>query len=541
MGLKTNTYPTVTLEELSFLKGRQLEFDSIAEMFITRVQESPDDIYVYYYDQAITYAQTNERANKVANYLKDKGVKKGDVVSVMILNSPECYYTMFGAQKIGAVAGAVNYMLKGPEIAYVLDDCKPKVAFVGSDFMKDFAAGYALANHKPIVVEVKTDIEHGENIAEQNLADILANYPSDEALVPQSLDDPFLLLYSSGTTGVPKGILSANRAELAVARSFLQTGLFQGNDVMLIILPMFHTNPICVWTYPLAYAGQTLCIRKAFSPSDFWPTVIQYGVTLAMGVPAMYSYIFNSVDPDSIDGSKLKLRYAVCGAAPLPVELIRGFKEKFGVEILEGYGLTEVIGLSTINPPLGIKKPGSIGPAIPGQPLEIMDDDNNILPRGEKGEICTGGDFNMLGYLNKPEVTKETLKDGWLHTGDIGYMDEDGYVYIVDRKKDMINRGGENIYPREIEIVIEEHPKVGEVAVIGIPDNDLGERVKAFIVPKPGQELTGNEIKDFLKDKIAKYKIPEFIDITDNIPRNPTGKIMKQELKKMEQKKSTAR
>ncbi|MGR6836075.1 class I adenylate-forming enzyme family protein [Syntrophomonas erecta] len=147
----------------------------------------------------------------------------------------------------------------------------------------------------------------------------------------------------------------------------------------------------------------------------------------------------------------------------------------------------------------------------------------------------------MLGYLNKPEVTKETLKDGWLHTGDIGYMDEDGYVYIVDRKKDMINRGGENIYPREIEIVIEEHPKVGEVAVIGIPDNDLGERVKAFIVPKPGQELTGNEIKDFLKDKIAKYKIPEFIDITDNIPRNPTGKIMKQELKKMEQKKSTAR
>jgi long-chain acyl-CoA synthetase len=532
--MSKNVFPTVALEDVPFLKGKKLEFNSIAEMIVDRVKLHPDAPHIYYYDQTITYAQTNERANKVANFLKEKGVKKGDVVSVMILNSPEVYYTMFGAQKLGAIAGAINYALKGPEIAYVLDDSKPVVAFVGSNFMKDFAAGYALATHKPIVVEVKTGDEHSENIAETDLADIFARYPADEALVPQNPEDPFLLLYSSGTTGNPKGILISNRAQLAVIKSFLQTGIFEGNDVMLIILPMFHTNPICVWTYTIMFAGAAACIRKQFSPSDFWPAVLQYGVTIAMGVPAMYSYIYNSADPDTIDRSKLKLKYAVCGAAPLPLELIKGFKEKFGVNILEGYGLTEVTGLSTINPPLGERKAGSIGPAIPGQPLEIMDDDNNIMPRGERGEICTYGDFNMIGYLNKPEATAETVKGGWLHTGDVGYMDEDGYIYIVDRKKDMINRGGENIYPREIEIAIESNPKVGEVAVIGVPDKHLGERVKAFIVPRPGETLTADEIKEFLKDKLAKYKQPEFVEITNNIPRNPTGKILKQELKKME-------
>jgi long-chain acyl-CoA synthetase len=221
----------------------------------------------------------------------------------------------------------------------------------------------------------------------------------------------------------------------------------------------------------------------------------------------------------------------MCGAAPLPVELINGFKEKYGVSICEGYGLTEVTGLTTVNPPLGKKKPGSIGLPIPEQQVEIMDENNNILPVGEKGEICTRGDANMLGYLNKPEATAETIRDGWLHTGDVGYMDEDGYIYIVDRIKDMINRGGENIYPREIEIILESHPKVAEVAVIGVPDPALGERVKAFIIPKEPGSMTEQEVKDYLKDKIAKYKIPEIVEFRTEFPRNATGKLLKKELK----------
>ncbi|MFZ5643845.1 MAG: class I adenylate-forming enzyme family protein [Bacillota bacterium] len=524
--------PVYSLEELdSFNDGKRLHFDSIAEMFTARAREIPNKPFVLYYDQVITYAQTNERSNRVASYLKKMGVKKGDVVSVMVLNSPEVYYTMFGAQKLGAVAGGINYMLKGPEIAHVLDDSKPRVAFVSSEFMKDFAAGCKIASHKPVVVEVYTGIDHGINIAEQRLSDILAKYPADEALVPQFSGDPFLLLYSSGTTGRPKGILLSNRGQLSICRDMAAMGGFAEDDIMMIVLPMFHTNPLCVWTYPLAYLGATLCIRKMFSPQDFWPSILNYGVTVVMGVPTMYNYVCNVADPGAIDRSKLKLRYAFCGAAPLPVELIRAFKEKFDVTVIEGYGLTEATGVSTSSFGVPLKW-GSIGIPYSEQQIEIMDDDNNKLPVGEKGEICIKGAAVMSGYLNNPEATAETVRDGWLHTGDMGYMDEEGYFYVAGRKKEMINRGGENIYPREIESVLETHPAIDQVAVVGVPDPSLGERVKACIILKQQESLSADDVKAFLSDKMAKYKIPEYVEFMTSFPLNPTGKILKGELKK---------
>ena len=525
--------PIIELKDQPFLKGKRLEFDSMAEMVTVRAQENPDTIHIKFYDQKITYRQTNERSNQVANFLKEKGVAKGDIVSVMVMNSPEVYYTMFGAQKLGAVAGAVNYMLKGPEISYVLDDCKPKVAFVSSEFMSEFARGWDMAAHKPLVVEVITGIDHGTNITTLNLQDILASYPTDEALVPQALDDPFLMLYSSGTTGMPKGILLSNRAEHSICRDISRIGLITGGDTMMIVLPMFHTNPLCVWTYPLSYAGQTLCIRKAFSPTDFWSAIVENEVTVLMAVPTMYDYVYNSIDPSTVDIPNLKLKWSFSGAAPLPVDLIRGFKEKYNVDIIEGYGLTEVTGVSTCNPPLGMRKSGSIGVPYPSQEVAIMDDDHNILPVGEKGEICIRGDANMLSYLNKPEATAETIRDGWLHTGDMGYMDEDGFFYISGRKKEMIIRGGENIYPREIEIPLEKHPKIAEVAVIGAPDPALGERVRACIVLFEPGSMTAAEVKEYLSNNIAKYKIPEYYEFLTELPKNPTGKILKQDLKKM--------
>jgi len=520
------------LEELAVFKdGKRIEFDSMAEMIAVRAQEIPDKVHVLYYDEVITYAQTNERANRVANYLKEVEVKKGDVVSIMVLNSPEIYYTMFGAQKLGAIAGSINYMLKGPEIAHVLDDSKPKVVFVGSEFMQDFAAGYQEASHKPIVVEVVTGVDHGQEIAERQLQDILMKYSADEALVPQNLDDPFLLLYSSGTTGRPKGILLTNRGQLVNCKDSVAQGGYEGeDDVMMIVLPMFHVNPLCVWTYPVTYAGGTLCIRKAFSPQDFWPSLLRYGVTVVQGVPTMYNYVYNIADPETIDKSKLKLKYAFCGASPLSVELIRMFKEKFNVMVIEGYGLTEGAGVSTTNYGIPLKW-GSIGTALQGQQIEIMDDDNNIFPVGEKGEICVKGDAVMLKYLNKPEATAETIKDGWLHTGDMGYMDEEGYFYVSGRKKEMINRGGENIYPREIESVLETHPMIDQVAVVGVPDPALGERVKACIILREKGVMTADTVKLFLEDKIARYKIPEYVEFRTSFPLNPTGKILKELLK----------
>lgn len=529
--------PIRQLEDVAALKNKRLKFDSIAEMFTVRAQEIPNRIHVIYYGQKISYAQTNERANKVANYLKEKGINKGDVVSLMILNSPEIYYVMFGAQKLGAVAGMINFALMGPEIAHVLDDSKPKVVFVGSEFMDVFSKGYDQAIHKPIVVEVKTEAAHHSEITEQTLSDILDKYPADEALAPQQPDDPFLLLYSSGTTGLPKGILLSNRGQLAICHDMSVIGLVTSdNETMLILLPMFHINPLSVWTYPFTFMGQTLCIRKAFSPDDFWPAIIENNVTILMGVPAMYNYVYYSIDASTIELSNLKLKYAFSGAAPLSVDLIKGFKDKFDVEIIEGYGLTEGTGVSTVNPPDGKRKAGSCGLAMPGQEIEIMDDNHNgdnhhILPAGEKGEVCIKGANTMIEYLNNPKATEETQMNGWLHTGDIGYKDEEGFLFVVDRKKDMINRGGENIYPREIEMVLEAHPHVNAVAVIGVPDDALGERVKAVIEPLAPNVLTSEMIKAFLQDKIAKYKIPEIVEITDNIPRNPTGKILKYKLR----------
>ena len=525
----------VPQDQLPFLKGKRTEFESVAEMMTVRAQEVPAHTHVLFYDQTITYAQTNDRSNRVANFLKAKGVKKGDVVSLLISNSPEVYYAMFGVQKLGAIAGSINFMLKGPEIAWLLEDSKPKIAFVSSEFMPEFIRGVDLSNHKPQIIEVKTDLKNPAfpNVDFQ-LSNILEQYPSDEALVPQAASDPFLLLYSSGTTGRPKGILLKNEGQLSICRSMANIGLFGGDDVMLILLPMFHTNPICVWTYPIIYCAQTACIRKAFSPADFWPAITENGVSILMGVPAMYNYVYYSIDSGTIDKSALKLKFAFCGAAPLSVELIKGFKEKFNVEIIEGYGLTECTGVSTVNPPLGKREPGSIGIALPEQQIRIMDDSDNELPNGQKGEICIKGDAVMLEYLNNPEATSETLTDGWLHTGDMAYVDEEGFFYIVDRKKDMINRGGENIYPREVEIALEAHPSIKDVAVIGVPDSALGEKVKAFIISSEPGVLTEEEIKEYLKDKLARYKIPEKVAFVDDLPRNPTGKVLKKELRRTE-------
>ncbi len=527
----------VPQERLAFLKGREIGFDSVAEMLTARAREIPDKPYVLFYDQTITYGQMNERANKVANFLKTRGVRKGDVVSLLVLNSPEFYYIMFGIQKLGAVAGAINFMLQGPEIAYLLEDSRPDIVFIGSDFMKPFAAALSQSTHKPLVVEVVTDVDHGITLERLDFSDIIRDYPSNEALVPQKPDNPFLLLYSSGTTGRPKGILLKNSGQLSICRAMASIDLVKEGDVMLMLLPMFHTNPLCVWTYPIMYCGQTICIRRTFSPNDFWEPILDYQVTILMGVPAMYAFVLFIVDPAAIDRSRLKLKYAFSGAAPMPVDLIKTFKEKFNVEIIEGYGLTEGTGLTTVNPPMDKRKPGSIGVAIPEQDVRILDDNNSELPAGEKGEICVKGDAVMIGYLNQDQATREAIQDGWLHTGDMGYMDDEGFIFIVDRKKDMINRGGENIYPREVEMAIETHPKVREVSVIGVPDAALGEKVKAFIIPTEPAAMTYDELKAFLKEKLARYKIPSEEEFVDNLPRTPTGKVLKKELRRLEQEK----
>lgn len=371
---------------------------------------------------------------------------------------------------------------------------------------------------------------HGTSVAQGLLSDIMAKYPTDEAFVPQSLDDPFMILYSSGTTGYPKGVLLSNRNQLSVCKDKARIGLSQPGDVTMIIAPMFHSSPLCVWSIPCTYAGTTLCIRKGFSPTDFWPSLARYGVTTVWAAPAMYAYVMYQVDPSTIERDKIKLNFAYAGGAPVPVELVRDFHEKFQAQVVDGYGLTETAGVTTSSAGLPFK-PGSIGQSFFEQETEIMDADHNILPYGTIGEICVKGDAVMLGYFNMPEATAEAIKDGWLHTGDLGYMDEEGYLYYSGRLKEMINRGGENIYPREIELPLEGHPKIKEVAVVGQPDPALGERCKACVILKEPGTMTAEEVKEYLRDKIANYKIPEIVDFYDDFPRTPSGKLMKHKLR----------
>lgn len=524
--------PTVALAEARFLRGLQRDFKNTAEMLVTRAREIPDHPYVRFYEETITYAQMNDRANRVADGLRQRGVRRGDVIAVLIPNAPPVYDVMFGAQKIGAVPAVLNFTLKAPEIAYLIEDCRPGIVFVAAVCNAELQKALAETGHRPEVIVVPgaddSDIAREDFTAWET---IMAPRAVDEALESLSASDPFLLLYSSGTTGHPKGILLTHGGQLCVCRDMARLGLVSGGDVMLLMLPMYHVNPICVWTFPMMFCGQTICLRKGFSPADFWPAIVANKVTILMGVPAMYSYVYQSIPPETVDKANLRLRYAFCGAAPLPVELIRGFKERFDVDIIEGYGLTEGTGVVAANPPLGMRKTGSVGQIFTEQDVRIVDLDGQPVSDGRRGEIWIRGAAVMAGYRNNPAATTETLVDGWLRTGDVGVMDTDGFLYIVDRIKDMINRGGENIYPREIEEALAGHPDIAEAAVIGVPDRDLGERVKAVVQPARPGALSAADITAFLADRVARQKIPEIIEITEALPRNASGKVLKRVLR----------
>jgi long-chain acyl-CoA synthetase len=338
-----------------------------------------------------------------------------------------------------------------------------------------------------------------------------------------------MLMYSSGTTGKPKGILLTNMNEMHICRSMPVGNVYQDDEVFLLLAPMFHVSPLCIYTYSSIYMGHSIVIRSMFSPTDFWPTVIKYGVTCVWGTPAMFAYVMYQVAAEDVDVSKVKIRHGSMGGAPVPLELIGEFEDKFGFTLSDGYGLTESCGFCATTDGRPYKH-GSIGGCHGECEIEIMDDDNNILPYGEPGELCVRGGTVMLGYFNNPHATAETIKDNWLHTGDLAYMDEEAIFSLWQNQGDD-QPGGENIYPREVEIPLEAHPKVAQVAVVGKPDPALGEKVKACIILKEGAVMTEQEVKDYLKEQIAKYKVPEFVQFYDTFPLNASGKILKSQLK----------
>jgi long-chain acyl-CoA synthetase len=499
-------------------------------MFEARAKEYGDSIYLYFSGEDIRFTEFDLRVNRFANGLLSLGIGKGDIVCIYANNSPDALVAYFATVKIGAVAGPINCWWQLPEIKYLLNDSEAIAVVVESCYLSN------IEELRPECPCLKTVVEIGEGLESEYRSFHKMLDENSESLPDSEIDgeDEAFIFYTSGTTGHPKGVLLTHYNSLHAVAS-LEEGLHQekGKEVALIFLPIFHVNAMfsCISGFN---GGVQIVLRQGFSASEFWELVERYRVSFWSAVPAIYNILLQI--PETAEGRDLSsVKFGICGAAPMPVETFKKFEEVFGIKIVEGYGLTEGTVASAINPVDGERKIGSIGKPLPGQQIKILDDDGGELPVGSVGELCVGGGNVMKGYWRKPEANAETLCDGWLRTGDMAYADEDGYLFIVDRKKEMIIRGGENIYPKEIDNCLFSHPKILEAAVVGVPDDIMGEEVKAFIVTMPGKTMTEEEVRGFCKENLASFKVPRFVEFIDELPKNIIGKTLKKQLKQQGQ------
>jgi long-chain acyl-CoA synthetase len=502
----------------------ELKFANIREMIIYQGRKYADKILLRFYDEDVTYRDMDKRSKQIAAGLYQLGVRKGDRVCILMDNSPEFYYAYFGIIRLGAIAGPVNCWWQTKEIQYLLNDSGAVALFVDAAYRGHLEK---MKGQTPALKHVIQRDSDGAGLSYETLIADKADIPED----PIDLDDVSTIVYTSGTTGNPKGVLLTHRNILANSWQAGKLANISDNDVVMCFLPLFHVNGLVITGTSPIFAGAQIILRKGFSASEFWDCVARYRVSIFSGVPTVYQILLNTPGSEQVDVSSL--RYGVCGAAPMPVETIRQFEKRFNMIIIEGYGLTEGTAGATANPINGIRKIGSIGIPFAESEVRLCDEHDQEVPQGEVGEICVRGANVMKGYFNKPEETAQTLRGGWLHTGDMAYKDEDGYLFIVDRKKEMIIRGGENIYPKELEGIMFTHPKVMEVAVVGAPDEIYGEEVMACIVLKPGESITGEEFREWCKENMASYKVPKYVDFRESLPKNILGKVLKKELKNL--------
>lgn len=487
-------------------------------------KEALIDVYT---GRRFTYREFNERANKLANSWRQAwGIKKGDRVAILAKNCPEYLEALFAAAKIGAILVPINIRLAGPELTYIVNDCKPKVLILGEDFLEVMAPVREEIN---ILNYLLLDGAKAEGmIPYETFLDSGDSRPPD-LVEPNSLDDPQVILYTSGTTGYPKGAIQThgnilfNSLNANLALDIVST------DLTLTGLPLFHTGGLHVMTTPTLHAGGSVVIQRAFDPGEALKLIHEKRVNTVFFVSTMWQFMWQHEDFEKTDFSSLRLAWT--GGAPCPIPVIDAYQAK-GVPFRQGYGLTEVGPDAMILPAEdAVRKAGSIGKPPFHSALRVVNEEDFDVSVGEVGELIFRGPTVTPGYWNRPEETAEALKGGWFHTGDLGYMDEDGYVFLVDRKKDMFISGGENVYPVQIEKVIYEHPKVAEAAVFGVQDEKWGEVGHAVICPKAGETLTQQEIIDFLEGKISRFKIPKSVSFMETLPRNPAGKVLKRVLR----------
>ena len=503
----------------------------------------PDRVAITCGPTHVTYAQLNARAAQVARILRGMGVAPGEHVALSCPNVPWFPIAYFGILKAGAVVVPLNVLLKPREIAYHLRDSRAKalLAFEGTAELPMAAmarAGCDEAGCSTLIVMTADPAAASPVSGAVALGRLMHAEPPEFETRPRKPDDTAVILYTSGTTGQAKGaeLTQENMLLNATASRDMYLPALHGGftqEVALVTLPLFHsTAQTCLMNAGLL-GGFRLVLLPRFEPGAVLEVMRREQVGIWIGVPTMYWSLLQHLTAERMDPAPIAahLRLCVSGGAPMPVEIMRRFEETFGVRVLEGYGLSETSPVACFNQLHRPSKPGTVGQPIFGVDVRAIDDDGRFVPAGERGEIVIRGPNVMKGYYNRPDATEEATRNGWFHTGDIGTIDEDGYVAIVDRKKDMIIRGGLNVYPRELEEVLATHPAVSLAAVIGVPDERLGEEVKAFIVRKPGAGVTVEELLAWCREQFAAYKYPRQIEFRDALPIGPTGKILKRELK----------
>ncbi|HET9692507.1 MAG TPA: long-chain fatty acid--CoA ligase [Acidimicrobiales bacterium] len=489
----------------------------------------PDKAFCHVEGVTLSYAQVDELSGRVAASLQALGLTRGDRIALQLPNVPEFLFGYYGALKAGLVVVPLNPLLKAPEVEFHLGDSQAKVLVTHELFAAEAAAASARLGVTTFVVALPgSDAALPEGA--RPAVELLGAADTGE-IEPTAADDTAVVIYTSGTTGTPKG------AELTHFQLYMNCTVagelfgFRDDDIGMAVLPLFHVFGLSSVLNITVRFGGTLVLVPRFEPEAVLDAIERHRVTIFSGVPTMY---FALLQADLTGRDLSSLRVGVSGGAAIPGEVIRRFEERFpGVVVLEGYGLSETASTTTFNISAEQRRVLSIGKPIWGVEVRVVDDDDRPLPAGldNVGEIVIRGHNVMKGYLGRPDATAEVMRGGWFHTGDLAYADDDGYLFIVDRKKDLIIRGGYNVYPREIEEVLFTHPDVAEAAVVGKPDERLGEEVVAFLVPRAGASIDPDQVGAWAKERLAAYKYPRDVRVIDSLPKGPTGKILKKELR----------
>ncbi|MEX0677571.1 MAG: long-chain fatty acid--CoA ligase [Pirellulales bacterium] len=506
---------------------------NLAIVLLENAQRLPDQTAVICDERKLTYAELETATNRLASSLVKLGLHRGQKMIVMLPNIPEFVVSYFGILKTGGVVVPINILYKAREIEFLLEDSEAIGIVACTEYLDEALAAYRSVDtcQHLILVDFPAKAPEVDEAGVHRFDELVRSGSPRFEIVATSPDDTAAIGYTSGTTGKPKG------AELSHFNLFYQcrvlpmftTEVPRENDVRMAVLPLFHSyGQSCVMNTVLAL-GSTLSLVTRFDPAKTMELIERDKVTHFAAVPTMYVTMLNHPDRPKHDLSSLRM--CASGGAPIAVETLDTFKKHYGFHIREGYGLTETSPTATWSQDPVVPRAGSCGKAVWGCQIKIVDDDGRTMPPGKEGEVLIRGVNVMKGYYKQPEATAQIIKDGWFYSGDIGKLDEDGYLYIVARKKDMILRGGFNVYPREIEELLYEHPAVAEAAVVGVKHEELGEEIKAIVYLKPGCRATEEELKAYCKERIAAFKYPRIVEIRDApLPKGPSAKILKREL-----------